>query len=325
MVHRMSDEIVVGKQSELATPIDAKRLAQHAAELRDASVSKSTRRVYESYWEQFCAFCAAIGASALPAPKEALLAFLAHLSDQKKKNSTIYVAASAIRRAHDQAGIPCALDDRDARDVLRGVSRRKGGSSKGKREIRLDDLRAMLGKRRDGVRGIRDTAILLLGWWAALRRSEIVALDVENVHFTEEGMEIRFNYSKTNQMGKREEIVGVPYASDLKVCPVRALKRWLSVQANPPSGPIFTSVRGSQRLSDIAVWKIVKEYANRAGLNPHDFGAHSLRSGFATEAARAKKRPDAIKDHLRHGSIETTMKYIRREDVWEDNAATGLA
>lgn len=321
----MTKDITSARPSDLAEAIDPKRLAQHAAELRDASVSASTRRSYGIYWGQFCDFCEKIGAAPLPAPQTAVIAFLAHLSEQKKRNSTIYVAAAAIRRAHDEASLPCALEDRDARDVLRGIARRRSGAPKAKREIRLDDLRAMLAKKRDGRRGIRDTALLLVGWWAALRRGELVALNLENVRFTDEGMQIHFNFSKTNQLGKREEIVGVPYASDPKVCPVRALKRWIAIQGNPPSGPIFTSMRQEERLSDMAVWKIVKEYAKRAGLDENEFGAHSLRSGFATEAARAKKRPDAIKDHLRHGSLETTMKYIRREDVWEDNAAIGLA
>lgn len=312
--------------SELASPVDATALAQHARELADAAVAPNTARSYATYWRRFEAFCAKIGATTtLPAPKAAVLAFLASLSKEGRKTSTISVAFAAIRRAHDRAGVECVCDDRDVRDVMKGIRKRPEKGPQPKKELRLEYLRLLVSKPRPGLRGVRDRALLLFGWWSAMRRSEIVAVNIEHVTFSENGMAVHIPRSKTNQSGARDEYVAIPYASDLRVCPVRAVQKWIAAQGAPSSGPLFTGIRSGERLGDRAVWTIVREYAARCGIEPDLFGAHSLRSGFASEAAKAKKRPDAIKDHLRHASIEMTMRYVRREDIWDENAATGIA
>lgn len=313
-----------GASVGIAAPVDVRAIAEHARELADAALSPRTARVYETYWKQFETFCASIGAPSLPAPQAAVIAFLAMLSKSGKKTSTISVAFAALRRAHDAVGHRDALNSRDIRDVMKGVRRRAGKESTPKKELRLDYLRVMIAKGPTGPRGVRNTALLLFGWWTAMRRSEIVATNIEHVSFSDEGMTVRILRSKTNQTG-REELVAVPYASDHRVCPVRAVQRWIRAMGSPMSGPLFVGVRSGKRLTAQRVWILVREHAKRAGVDPNLFGAHSLRSGFATEAAKAKKRPDAIRDHLRHASIEMTMRYVRREGVWDENAATGLA
>lgn len=313
-----------GTSKDLGQPIDVEGLAKHARELVDAAIAPRTARVYQTYWRQFEAFCAKIHAPALPAPKAALIAYLSHLSKEGRKTATISVALAAIRRAHAMAGHSDAIQSHDIKDLMRGVKRRAGKESKSKRELRLPDLRLLLAKSASGLRGARDTALLLFGWWTAMRRSEIVATNIENVTFSDEGMRVTIARSKTNQTG-REEFVAVPYASDHRLCPVRAVMRWIRARGAPASGPLFIGIRSGKRLNAHRVWIIVREHAQRAGIDPNLFGAHSLRAGFATEAAKAKKRPDAIRDHLRHASIHMTMKYIRREGVWDENPATGLA
>lgn len=310
-------------ENSLSKRYDARELAEHARELADSAISKRTTRVYATYWTQFEKFCESIGSPSIPAPKAAVIAFLSHLSKSGKKTSTISVAFAALRRKHEYAQVEFPLD-RDVKDVMRGVRRRAGKESTPKKELRLDVLRVMISKSHSGLRGIRDVALLLFGWWTAMRRSEIVAVNIEHVLFGDEGMTIRLTQSKTNKTG-RVELIAVPYASDHRLCPVRAVQKWIRAVGAPTSGPLFVGIRNGQRLSDQRVWKIVRDHARRSGIDPDMFGAHSLRSGFATEAAKAKKRPDSIRDHLRHASIEMTMKYIRREGIWDENAATGLA
>lgn len=313
------------RDRSLASRSDPTELAQHARELADAAISKRTARAYTTYWRAFERFCAEIGAPALPATKTTVLAYLASLSKSGRKTSTISVAYAAIRRAHAMSGAESPCDDIAVRDVMRGIRRRPGMESAPKRELRLDDLRAMVSRAPAGLRGVRNVAVLLFGWWSAMRRSEIVAVNVEHVSFSEEGMTVRIPRSKTNQSGDKIEIVAIPYASDHRICPVRAVQRWMRANGSPVKGPLFTAIRSGQRLGDKRVWTIIKDHARLCGIDPDLFGAHSLRSGFATEAARAKKRIESIRGHLRHASIEMTMRYVRKGDVWDDNAATGIA
>ena len=163
--------------------------------------------------------------------------------------------------------------------------------------------------------GLRDRAILTLGWFAALRRSELVALDVADVAFTADGLVVTVRRGKTDQEGHGRAI-GVPYASAPALCPVRALRACLDASATV-EGRMFP-------VSDRTVARLVKRAASAAGLDPAAFAGHSLRAGFATTAAKKGKSLDAIMRQTGHRSERVARGYIRHARLFDDNAARGL-
>jgi integrase len=123
---------------------------------------------------------------------------------------------------------------------------------------------------------------LLLGFAGAFRRSELVALDVEDCQFSNDGLTITLRRSKTDQEGQGRK-VGIPYGSNPETCPVRVLQAWME-QAGLTTGPLFRRLnRHGQvkagRLSGIDVARIVKKLAERTGLDAAKYAGHSLRAG----------------------------------------------
>lgn len=141
------------------------------------------------------------------------------------------------------------------------------------------------------LKGLRDRAVLLLGFAGAFRRSELVALNVEDLEFCNDGIRVTIRKSKTDQEGLGATIA---VALGSIACPVQAVRTWLET-ASISSGPIFRPVTrkrtiSSRRLSGRAVADLVKKYAQDAGLKAGDFSGHSLRSGFLTSAATRARR-----------------------------------
>ncbi|MBZ0120678.1 MAG: site-specific integrase, partial [Sandaracinaceae bacterium] len=161
--------------------------------------------------------------------------------------------------------------------------------------------------------GRRDRALLMVGFAAALRRSELVALDVPDLGFTADGLELALGRTKTDQeeQGVR---AGVPFGSDRATCPVRALRAWLE-DAAMVEGAVFRSVsrhgRLGGRLSDRDVARIVRRTALRGGLDPSRYTGHSLRAGLAPSAAKAGKRDRAIMKQGRWRSRAMVDRYVR--------------
>ena len=156
---------------------------------------------------------------------------------------------------------------------------------------------------------MRDRALLLFGFFSALRRSELVALDVGDLREIPGGLRVFVRESKTDKEGKGQiiSVPAVPRASH--VCPVKAVTSWLKL-SEAKEGPLFTR-RAGQRLSGQAVGAVVKAAAARAGFDPDEFGAHSLRSGFATSAAAASVEERDIMNITRHRSERTVREYIQ--------------
>ena len=190
------------------------------------------------------------------------------------------------------------------------------------------ELAALLATLDDGLRGLRDRALLTMGWFGAFRRSELVALDIADVTKEREGLVVAVRRSKRDQEGRGAE-KGIPYASNPALCPVRALAAWLEA-GRVESGPIFRGVDqvgrvATEALSDRSVARIVQRAAEAAGLDPTTVAGHSLRSGFATTAAKKGKSLDAIMRQTLHKSEQVARGYIRHAKLFDDNAAVGLA
>jgi integrase len=169
--------------------------------------------------------------------------------------------------------------------------------------------------------------LLLIGFAGAFRRSELVALDVADLKFQEEGLLITLRRSKTDQEGAGRP-VAIPDGTHADTCPVRALRSWLD-SAAISDGPVFRPIRkgGSVtciRLTGHAVASIIKKYARKAGLPFEVFSGHSLRAGFVTSAARAGEPERRIMRQTGHKSIEMVLRYVRQANAFTDNAVRSL-
>ncbi len=183
----------------------------------------------------------------------------------------------------------------------------------------LFDLRAMVEAQPGTLKGSRDRALLLVGFWGALRRSELVGLDISAggsgsgwVERTPDGARVTLRHSKTDQTGAGVTI-GIPPHHDPALCPVLALEAWLSA-AGLESGPAFRAVtrhgKLGGRLGARAFARVVQAAATAVGLEPSDWAAHSLRRGWATAAAAAGVSQWAIMRHGRWKSESVARGYI---------------
>jgi site-specific recombinase XerD len=174
-----------------------------------------------------------------------------------------------------------------------------------------------------GTKGIRDRALILLGFAAALRRSELVALDTQDLQFVKEGLVIHLRRSKTDQHGQGRNIA-VPYGRT-SACPIKAVQIWLE-HSCISTGSIFRSVNKGglvqpERLTTQSVALILKGYAQAAGLNPKEISGHSLRSGLVTSAAQIGVAAHKIQQQTGHRSMEMLHRYIRDANLFENNPA----
>jgi integrase len=313
---------VPSSSSALATPFTAwdERVADYAAR----SKSAATIRAYASGWRDFLSFCEQREACALPATDETVAAYLAALADRGAKAATIARRLVVISQAHKAADLPSPTTSSLVSRTHAGIRRSLGTAQNGKAPAVVDDLKRML-ELIPGTRvGMRDRALLLVGFAGAFRRSELVSLDVADLEFTRAGLVITLRKSKTDQESRSRRI-GIPYGSSEATCPVRSLQSWLD-GARIADGPVFRALDRFQRvqmarLSDKSVARIVKRRAFAVGLDPTRYAGHSLRAGLATSAAAAGASERVIMAQTGHRSADMVRRYIRDGSLWRENAA----
>jgi site-specific recombinase XerD len=286
-----------------------------------AEKADSTRLAYASSFRQFDAWCASVGAEPMPATVATTAAYLAHMASERKKVSTIDRACAAIGYAHRLTGRPSPTLAEPVKAVLRGIRRRTGVAVERKAPATARAITAML-KRIDTstLRGKRDRALLLLGFAAALRRSELVALNVTDLERTPEGVIVHIRRSKTDAVGHGHQ-VAVPRGSKLR--PIDALDEYLD-SAPVLDGPVFRRVGKGQRLGHRltaqSVALIVKQRARAAKLDPALFSGHSLRAGYVTSALEAGADVMRVMDQTRHTQVQTLKGYDRRAKAFRDHS-----
>jgi site-specific recombinase XerD len=293
-----------------------------AAELAREEKAQATRRAYLSDFRIFEAWCRSHGVSALPATPESVAAFLAHDVENGSRPSTLGRRVAAIRYAHKLAGHDAPTDDERVKATMRGIRRSLGTAPRKKAPAeRIISMALAAG---DDMKGLRDRALLLIGFAGAFRRSELVALDVEDLEESELGFKVIIRHSKTDQEGMGQTIAIVRGSV---ACPVMALKAWLEA-AGITTGAVFRSVKKggavAERLSAQSVADIVKTYAERVGLDPALFAGHSMRSGFLTSAAKRGASIFKMMDQSRHRSVETLRGYVRDAEIFKEHAGAGL-
>jgi site-specific recombinase XerD len=312
-------------------PVQTGALALPAAEVEAAAdyaraeKATATRRAYGTDFRIFREWCAERQVDALPASPATVAAFLAWEAERLTKPSTIGRRVAAIRYAHKLAGMTLPTDDERVRATVRGIRRTVGTAPDKKAPATADRIVAMAPLAGGRLADVRDRALLLLGFAGAFRRSELVALDREDIEETAEGLRVTIRHGKTDQEGAGATIAIV---RGLLACPVEALKAWLAAAAIT-EGSLFRPIgKGgrlqSGRLTDRSVANIVKAHAKRAGLDPAQFAGHSLRAGFLTSAAKRGASIFKMMDVSRHRSVDTLRGYVRDAEIFKDHAGAGL-
>ena len=296
-----------------------------AVDYAKAEKSPATRKAYATDFRLFKSWCDGKGAQALPAAAETVAAFLAAEAEAGVRPSTLGRRVAAIRYAHKLARLATPTDAEGVKATLRGIRRSLGSARVRKTPALAERVRAMIAASPDTLAGKRDRALILLGFAGALRRSELVALDVADIEETAAGLRVTIRQSKTDQDG---EGVTIAIARGAVACPVRALREWLDA-AGIESGALFRSVNkagrvASARLTDRSVANIVKAMAGSVGLDASTFAGHSLRSGFLTSAAAKGASIFKMMDVSRHKSVDTLRGYVRDAELFRDHAGTGL-
>jgi integrase len=321
-----------------ALPLDLGEIGARAAELARSSRSAATERAYRSDWADFAAWCRDAGLVDLPAEATTVGAYLADRADRLKV-ATLNRRIAAITAAHRIAGQGFDGGHPAIERVLAGIRRRYGTRPAAKTALLTEDLRRIVRALPASVAGLRDKAVLLVGFAGAFRRSELVAIDLGDVSLSEAGLVITIRRSKTDQEGAGRE-VGIPRARKSQgkssiTCPVAALEAWLQETAkflNPgDASPVFRAIDHSRvvpgpqgRLSGQAVAEIVKRAVRRVGLDPAKFAGHSLRSGFATSAARGGADLAFIMQQTGHRSADVARRYVQTGRLLDNPASKAV-
>lgn len=307
-------------QSPLVEYVEALDLARDFAR---ASKAPRTQDAYRSDAKIFAAWCRPRGLVALPAVPETVAAFLADQATAGTRPSTLSRRLAAIRYAHRAAGHDSPAADERVRAVLAGIRRTVGAAPIRKKAATSDAMAAPAAS----LRALRDRAVLLLGFAGAFRRSELVALNVDDIEAVPEGLLITIRRSKTDQEGIGRK-VAIPRGD--VACPVAALAAWRAA-AGIETGSLFRRVWnrcnqrvGAERLTGRIVASIVQDAAGRLGLDPTTFGAHSLRAGFITSAAKRGANLFKICDTSGHKSLEMLRVYVRDAELFSNHAGAGL-
>lgn len=322
-------------------PLEATEQAIHdASEYADAALSPSTLRAYSRHVREYEAWCKKRSLPPLPEdghPPHAVALYIASLGKRKQAANTVKQALSALGYYFGRRSNPAPAPSQSfhVKTVLKGVIREVGASVDECKPLLDEHVKKIITKclaGREDVQATRDRALLALGFSTAARRSELVGLNVEDLIFIEDGLNVRMGgrtetrvkITKTNQTGLLE-LVPVPFGSPA-CCPVRLTKKWLQ-RSGIKQGPVFRRVWkgsdkiGATRLADRAVSNLIQTYAAMLGLDPTEFSGHSLRAGFVTSARRVGMPDKAILAVTRHKSAAMLARYDRDTDLWRDARA----
>jgi len=303
-------------------------LGRQAQEFAASAKAAHTLRAYQADWEDFRGWCAAHEAGSMPATPQTVALYLTDRA-ATLKTSSLARRLTTINRAHQVAGYPspAAMQHAIVSEVWKGIRRTKGTAQVGKKPFLTSDLRRILAALPADLRGVRDRALLLAGFAGGFRRSELAALQIEDLEATAEGIVVRLRRSKTDPEGQGR-MVALPYGSDPKTCPVHALQAWMEA-AGLTAGPLFRAIdrRGAvskRGFNPDSIGYLVKHAAAGAGFETADYAGHSLRAGLATQAAMNGAGELAIMKQTGHRSLATVRKYIREGSMFRDNAAGKL-
>ena len=282
------------------------------------SKSPNTLRAYESDYKDFSKFCIKNNFNPLPADPKILSLYLTNLS-QTSKFSTLKRRIASISIIHKLKGLYIDTKHPIIMENLLGIKRKKGSNQRAKKPILINDLKAIIDvinkhKFKEN-RKLRDKALILIGFAGGFRRSELVAIEHEDIEFVREGVKIFVKRSKTDQSGEGMT-KAIPSFNNALYCPVLNLQNWI-YELKKTKGKIFS-------ISDKSVALIIKKYANLAGLDGNKYAGHSLRSGFATSTAESGAEERNIMAMTGHKTSQMVRRYIQEANLFKNNALNKL-
>jgi len=320
------------------------RLVETARDYARQAASENTLKAYAKDWAHLARWCRMRGADLLPSSPQLIGLYIADLAAPGGKAPALSVSSIERRLygltwGYAQRGERLDRKDRHIASVLAGIRRKHARPPAQKEAILPEDLRDMLATLPQDLRGLRDRAILLIGFAGGLRRSEIVSLDHGKDDTPDSGgwvemLEGGVLLTLRGKTGWRE--VEIARGSAEQTCPVHALTQWLHY-ARVDFGPIFVAVSRNglkateDRLSDKHIARLIKQTVEDAGLRPDLskaerlalYSGHSLRAGLASSAEVDERY---VQKQLGHASAEMTRRYQRRRDRFRVNLtkAAGL-
>tara|TARA_B100000579_G_scaffold426157_1_gene432967 strand:- start:422 stop:1336 length:915 start_codon:yes stop_codon:yes gene_type:complete len=292
---------------------DIKNLEIETLKNLKSSKANNTLRAYKADFKDFVLFCQKNGLSAMPSDPKILTLYLTHLS-KSSKYSTLKRRLASISVVHRLNGHYLDTKHPVITENLLGIKRVKGTYQKAKKPILINDLKLIIKaiiEDKNLNNSIKNKALLLIGFAGGFRRSELVAIDLEDIEFVQEGVKIFVKRSKTDQSGEGMT-KGIPYFTDSNYCPVESLKKWIK-ESKIKSGKIFD-------MSDRNVALTIKKYAAIAGLDENKYSGHSLRSGFATTTAEQGAEERSIMAMTGHKTTQMVRRYIKEANLFKNNA-----
>lgn len=288
------------------------------------ATSANTRRAYQTAVRQFQA-----RGGLLPATEMDIARYLTEQASRLNPR-TLSLHLTALSHWHQYQQLPDPTQAPAIRKLMVGIARTHGQPKRKAKAITPSDLQQLLlaaSSHPCALRAARDQALLLIAFFGALRRSELVNLQVEHLTFSEQGVIITLPRSKTDQFGEGLSRA-IPVGHE-RLCPVRTLKAWLTL-SNVTSGHVFRAITRWGKLENTplhtdSINTLLKQLADQAGLDGvSELSSHSLRRGFATSAARAGADFTTIKRQGGWQNDATVRGYIEEAGLFEENAAAAL-
>ena len=330
--HSFDSSTTQGDQLPQAPPTRIEELYSSAMAFAEQSKSPQTKRAYQSDWADFSTWCQLHNLHPLPAAPQTIALYLTERS-KTLKISTLRRRLTAISQVHKMKELDFNAAHVSIRSVWAGIRRAKGTAAEGKAPVRVDDMRMMILTRPKTLKGIRDVALISLGFSGAFRRSELVSLNVGDLEFVPEGLKINLRRSKTDQEGVGM-LKSVPFGQNPQTCCVRSVQRWLQA-SDIQSGPVFRPINRHgqirpRRLTGHSVATILKaalaESLRSVGIPEtqvaekiKQFSGHSLRAGYVTSAAAEGAEEHTIMRQTGHKRVDTLRRYIREGDLFRNH------
>jgi integrase len=340
VVQAWFDEAARAEVPEHDGTVDTARLAAQAYARR--AKSDNTRLAYRAGVRAWCAWCDQHDLPCLPGRSEDVVAFLAAERGRGLSLGTVDLRRAAIRYLHFVAGCPVPTAEAHVAETMAGMRRHaadRGEAPEKKLAATAAILRDILATIPDDLPGLRDRALLLVGFAGALRRSELAAIRVEHLEVRERGLRLTLPRSKGERTGKAVT-VPLPYGAT-ELCPVRALRRWQSAAGitegavfrriwQPPirrgkgGRPLPSPVVGTQAIDAGTVARVVKRRATAAGFDRAAVAGHSLKRGALTTGMDQGVHPTRLKQLGRHRSYAVLDEYLQLGDPFEGHPLEGV-
>ncbi len=313
--------IQTAKENQFPASHESGDMAQQQDYLRQAT-AMNTRRAYKDAVRQF------ERRGLLLATEDSIAEYLTKRAlDLNPRTLSLHL--TALSHWHCYQHLTDPTKSPDIRKLITGISRQHGQPKRRAKALRQEHIEKMVAycQKNKSLKLLRDSALIQVGYFGAFRRSELIAMTTDHLHFDPQGLLILIPKSKTDQTGKGK-IKALPFGQN-NICPVAAIKTWL-MASGIIEGFIFRAINRWDQLQSKALHQdsvsiILKSLAKACDFDfIADLSSHSLRRGFATSAAHAGADFDGIKRQGGWDNDSTVRGYIEEGQVFDNNAADQL-